>query len=69
MTIVDVCSKLHPKAQYLVDANQNLGYTVYEMKDRYIVILETQLYWRSTEIQTLPSGTYVFKDNEVYLLQ
>jgi hypothetical protein len=71
MTIVELCRIDDKKAHTFVDIAISEGRKVYKFRGHYVVLLAEDNYWRDEDAQfrSMPSGMYIIRDNQVYLVQ
>lgn len=69
--VVQICRVDDKNASYYVEVNKKLGHKIVVADNYYTIVLSTELFWRSPEAKfvSVPDGTYVFNQNNVYLLE
>jgi hypothetical protein len=71
MTIVELCRIDDKKASTFVSIAVGEGRKVYEFRGHYVVLLAEDNFYRApdAEFRSMPSGTYIVRGEQVYLLQ
>jgi hypothetical protein len=65
---IQICHVEDKDASYLVDLNKKLNHKVVIVNNNYMIAFCTEMVWRSpdAEFSKIPSGTYVFKNGDLY---